>query len=334
MRFNFYGSMRYFLSRHKLAFITLVYWILLIFIVAAWVWWFISLEKQNKQTYIFKYEQLKKSNPDYSERLALITKERQRKNAQYISEGITFILVTLVGAVFVYRATRRQITLSQQQQNFMMAVTHELKTPISVTQLNLETLQKRKLDEGQQRRLITSALNETERLNVLTNNIIVTAQLESGSYFLNRQPTNLSMLVNKCVHDFSLRLPLRIINADITDDIYIEGENSLLEMMVNNLLDNADKYSFKEKPVKVLLEKVNNKVSLQILDEGPGIADKEKRKIFKKFYRSGSEATRTAKGTGLGLYLSKKIVHDHKGALTVSDNLPQGSIFKALFQTL
>ena len=76
---------------------------------------------------------------------------------------LLFFLVSMVGAVFVYRAVRKQIRLSQQQQNFMMAVTHELKTPIAVTQLNLETLQKRKLDEVQQQKLISVALLETNR---------------------------------------------------------------------------------------------------------------------------------------------------------------------------
>ncbi|MFX9696122.1 histidine kinase dimerization/phospho-acceptor domain-containing protein, partial [Acinetobacter baumannii] len=82
-----------------------------------------------------------------------------------VGEGVTFLALIIIGAVFVFRATRRQLKLSQQQQNFMMAVTHELKTPIAITQLNLETLQKRKLEEDKQQKLISNTLQEARRLN-------------------------------------------------------------------------------------------------------------------------------------------------------------------------
>ena len=118
--------------------------------MAAWVWWFISLQNQNNQMRMYKSMQLNKDDVSYIQKLNSINEEHKRKTAQYISEGITFVLVTLVGAVFVYRSVRKQFLLDKQQQNFMMAVTHELKTPIAVVNLNLETLQKRKLDEEKQ----------------------------------------------------------------------------------------------------------------------------------------------------------------------------------------
>src|SRR6476620_9679127 len=117
--------------KHRLAFITMV-------------WWFIALQNQNTQMFAYKLAQLNHSDTAFEKNLAQINDEQKRKTAQYIGEGVTFLLVILVGAVFVYRATKKQILLSQQEQNFMMAVTHELKTPIAVTKLNLETLQKHK----------------------------------------------------------------------------------------------------------------------------------------------------------------------------------------------
>ncbi len=323
-----------FLRKQRLATITIVYWFLLVFIVAAWVWWFISLEKQNSQMFAYRFAQLSSNDAAYSKKLFQLTDDRERKTAQFISEGITFLLVTLVSAVFVYRATKRQIMLSLQQQNFMMSVTHELKTPIAVTQLNLETMQKRKLDELQQQKLITVALQETNRLNTLTNNILIAAQLESGSYSINRQQISLSELVNTTLKDFTARFPKRILKADIGAEIYTLGEAILLQMLVNNLLENADKYSQKERPVSVVLRSEGDKISLKVIDEGDGISDVEKKKVFKKFYRSGNEATRTAKGTGLGLYLCKRIVQDHKGNITVVDNKPHGCIFKVTLQKL
>ena len=295
--------------------------------MAAWVWWFISLQNQNNQMLRYKLQQLNKDDAAYEQKLSLINDEHKRKTAQYISEGITFVLVTLIGAVFVYRAVRKQFLLGKQQQNFMMAVTHELKTPIAVVNLNLETLQKRKLDEEKQQRIISLTLQEADRLNDLTSNILITSQLESGNYQPDKENVNFSELTDKCATDFLHRFPARIINKDIEENIFINGEKLLLQLLVNNLIDNALKYSSKEKPVCIELNTSENKILLKIMDEGSGISDDEKKKVFEKFYRSGNEAIRKTKGTGLGLYLCKRIAESHKGKIKVINNRPAGSIF-------
>src|SRR6476620_6563911 len=185
-------------KKRRLAFITIVYWFLLLFIMAAWVWWLISLQNQNDQMQMYKLLQLNKDDIAYEQNLYLINDEHKRKTGQYISEGITFVLVTLIGAVFVYRSVRKQFLLGKQQQNFMMAVTHELKTPITIITLSIETLQKRKLDEEKQQRLLTTTLQETERLNDLASNILITSQLESGNYSPEKESIDLSELAYRC----------------------------------------------------------------------------------------------------------------------------------------
>lgn len=322
------------LRKQRLAFITLVYWFLLIYIIAALVWWFISLEKQNDLMYSYRVTELNKDDTAYTQKISQLQEDRERKTAQYIGEGSTFLLLILLGAVFVYRATRKQIRLSQQQQNFMMAVTHELKTPIAVTRLNLETLQKRKLDEQQQEKLISLALDETNRLNLLTNNILVAAQLESGNYTINKQQVDLSKLIKDSIADFAKRFRNRRINAEVADDVLIEGELMLVQMMINNLVENALKYSPKDKQVHVELFKGHGNACLKVIDEGAGIQAAEKKKIFEKFYRSGDESVRTTKGTGLGLYLCMRIVKDHKGTISVEDNKPNGSVFTVTIPTI
>ena len=138
------------LKKHRLALITTVYWFLLVYIVVALIFWYMELNKQNQQMYEYRMEQLQKDVPGHDKILAEIEAAKNKKTSQYIGEGSVFLLLILVGAVFVYRATRRQFILSRQQQNFMMAITHELKTPIAVARLNIETLQKRRLEEAQQ----------------------------------------------------------------------------------------------------------------------------------------------------------------------------------------
>ncbi len=305
---------------------------MLLFIVAAWVWWFISLENQNNQMLQYRLTQLNKDDIGYVQKSNSIKEEHKRKTIQYISEGITFLFVTLVGAVFVYRSVRKQFLLSKQQQNFMMAVTHELKTPIAVVNLNLETLQKRKLDEEKQKHIIQSTLQEADRLNDLTTNILVTSQLESH-YVPDKEEINFSALCEKSVTDFINHHPQRSIIKNIEENVFITGEKLLLQLLVNNLLDNAQKYSSKEKNIYVDLSNQQHKIVLKIIDEGSGISDEEKKKVFEKFYRSGNEAMRKTKGTGLGLYLCKRIAESHKAKIKITDNKPTGSIFIVEFNT-
>ena len=141
----------------------MVYWVLLVYIVAALVYWFIALNTQNRQMIQYEKQQLKKDSPIYIDEIKKLNAIEKRKTIQYIGEGSTFLLLILASAVFIFRAVRKQLKSSQQQQNFMMAITHELKTPIAVTKLNLETLQKRKLEEGQQQKLIQSTIQEANR---------------------------------------------------------------------------------------------------------------------------------------------------------------------------
>lgn len=324
-------------NRKQLRRTTTIYWLLLFYIVAALVWWFISLEKQNEQLAANRYStlQLEKDSlrpEEFSQRTELIEKESAKNTRKYIAEGTTFFILILVGAGFVYRSVRRQFRLQQQQQNFMMAVTHELKTPIAVTKLNLETLQKYNLDPEKQKRIIRNTLDETSRLNFLTNNIVVASQLEGDRYTSSQEELDLSDLLKDCVQDFHKRFPDRTFNTDIETDADVKGDPLLLQMLINNLLENAIKYSPKDAPITALLKKFRSGTELTIKDEGPGIADEEKKKVFNKFYRIGNESTRKTQGTGLGLYLCQKIARAHNADILVTNNEPRGSTFAVVFK--
>jgi signal transduction histidine kinase len=319
------------LKPKKLKVIIIVYWFLLVYIVAALVFWFITLNLQNQQMTEHRLQDVQTEDPAYEKKTETILHDEKRKTTQYVGEGITFLAVILVGAVFVYRATRRQFRLSQQQQNFMMAITHELKTPIAITQLNLETLQKRKLEETQQQKLISNTLQEANRLNTLCNNILLASQLDAGAYNIVFNKTDLTAEVNSSVADFKSRFPDRNIEARVSEEIYVNGEQLLLRMMINNLIENAVKYTPKDKKIFITLGTDDNTIYLQVADEGYGIAHVERKKIFEKFYRIGNESTRASKGTGLGLFLCKRIAEDHNAEISVKDNHPEGSIFTVTF---
>ena len=325
-------------NKRRIRIATTIYWLLLFYIVAALVWWFISLEKQNRQMTNFRISQLSAAidsshSPElYNNSLAKIQQEHSRNFIKYTSEGTTFLLLILVGAAFVYRSVRRHFLLQQQQQNFMMAVTHELKTPISVARLNLETLQKHQLDTEKQRKLLRMTLEETERLNTLTNNILISAQLEGGRYTTSKEELDLSDLFKDCIHNFIQRYPERKFVESVENDMDVNGDPLLLQLLINNLLENAIKYSPKETPITCVLNQHSGKIDLQIVDEGPGIPHTEKKNVFKKFYRLGDETTRKTQGTGLGLYLCKKIAEDHDAEISVKDNPHGGSSFIVSFK--
>ena len=314
-------------KRKKIQRVFVIYWVLLAYIVAALIWWFIALSRQNEQMSIYKIEDLRQDDFLYKEKKEKIINYKNAKTAQYLGEGGTFLLLILAGAIFVFRAVRRELRSSAEQQNFMMAITHELKTPIAVTKLNLETLQKHKLAEMQQQKLLDNTLQETNRLDTLCNNLLISSQIEGGGYKATYEEQNFSLLVNLCIDECINRYPKRIIEKNIMPEIFVNGDLFLLQIAVNNLLENAIKYSPKEKPILATLQKINNKAVLKIVDEGPGISETEKQKIFQKFYRTGNEATKRAKGTGLGLYLTSRIAKTHYGNIAIEDNPKAGSIF-------
>jgi two-component system, OmpR family, sensor histidine kinase CiaH len=322
-------------SRKQLQRATLVYWVLLIYILAALVWWFISLENQSRSITDLQYKNLSlqtdMSPQAKQEAIYKIDSDSKRNTNKYIGEGVTFLILIVIGAFFIYRSVRRQFILQAQQQNFMMAVTHELKTPISVARLNLETLQKYQLDPEKQKKLIKMTIDETSRLNFLTNNILVASQLEGGGYQSSMEELDLSDLLKDRIREFRNRFPDRTFTESIEPDMEIKGDALLLQMMINNLLENAIKYSPKETSVNASLNKVDKKIQLQISDEGVGIPENERKNIFKKFYRIGNEATRKAQGTGLGLYLCRTIAGYHKADITMTDNKPRGSSFAVTF---
>lgn len=320
--------------KHRLGFISLIFWIWLLYIVAALVWWFISLEMQNEMMFEFRLLELSKEDPKYVDKVLRLENARERKSFQYIGEGVVSLGLILFGAFFLYHHTRKQFRFAQQQQNFMMAITHELKTPIAVSQLNLETLQKRKLPEEMQQKLIANTLLETSRLHSLTNNILFSAQLESGNYNIQPEAVNISNVLLEVLKDFRRRFTTRDIIHFVEENIFVNGEELSLNLLISNLLDNAVKYSPANSSITVHLKSHADKVMLSIADEGNGISEEEKNKIFNKFYRIGNESVRTTKGTGLGLYLCKKIVKDLNGNITLADNSPKGTVFIINFPLL
>ena len=259
----------------------------------------------------------------------------QRKLYMLIGEGLVFLIILGLGFFVIYRAIKKEMALSSQQKNFLMAITHELKTPIASIKLLLQTISSRKLEQQQIQDLSKKAIEDADRLNQLVENILIATKIDERLYLLNKEEISLKELIENIIEknkngflksmDVILRCP------EGTNALYINADVSGMISIVTNLLENASKYSEVGSKIKIDLVEENHVVYLSISDAGEGIPDEEKENIFMKFYRVGNENTRKKKGTGLGLFIVKNLVLLHNGSIVVKNNSPKGTIFALQF---
>jgi signal transduction histidine kinase len=301
-------------------------------VLLQFIWWEILLVKQNDLIINEKQKLVALSSTDEEQLkkdLDFLEHRKKMQTVMIVSEGTVFLLLLLFGIYKIKQAQDKETALNNQQKNFFLSITHELKTPIAATKLQLQTLQKQKLDEETQKELIKNALVETERLNNLIDNVLFTSRLDAGEFQFNNERQNLSEFVNNvATRYYKNELANGQLTLNIQPYVYAMLDTSSFPSVITNLVDNAIKYSREEKQIHLELKNEKNKITLSVKDQGIGITKTDKQKIFHKFFRAGNEETRKAKGTGLGLYIVKYIVHHHHGKVIVKDNTPKGSIFE------
>lgn len=310
--------------------------IVVIYLLLALVWWAILLGKKNHEVYVTKVENIKlykekslgisqydtSNDPEVKE----LTATYNKQHWMIFGEGLFFGLSLILGIGFIMKSSQQIIAVNKQQNNFLLAITHELKTPVSSVKLILQTIQKRVLSKEQLEHLSTSGLEENHRLENLIDNILFSTKILDG-YLFHFDTIEIDQLVQQSIKPFSKRFKDRNIHFhfDTNASHTIRGDFNALMIVMNNLLDNAIKYSMDD--IDISLSTKNKYVQLKMEDHGKGIPESEKDNIFKKFYRPGNEDTRESKGTGLGLYLVKEIVTSHQGTVSYQKRLPEGSTF-------
>ncbi|HTH83689.1 MAG TPA: HAMP domain-containing sensor histidine kinase [Mucilaginibacter sp.] len=264
----------------------------------------------------------------------MLVKSQPGRIGMIMGEGMVFVLVFGAGAIYLHKSFRREKKLQEQKKNFLLSVTHELKSPLASIKLLLQTIQKRDLNKAQILDFINKSLLDIERLDDMVENMLLASKIENSSYTFPKANFNLSVLVDSIVNRLQLTKcdgNQQIINAEIESKIEITGDKFALTSVVTNLIENAVKYSGPCETVDVKLFSKEGRIHLQVADHGIGIADEEKSRIFDRFYRVGSEETRNTKGTGLGLYIVKQVLDKHEASIRVKDNRPVGSIFEVVF---
>lgn len=263
----------------------------------------------------------------------LLVELQPERISMVLGEGFVFISLMSFGIYKLHRAIDREKRITDQQKNFLLSVTHELKSPLASIKLYLQTIHKRELNREQQKNFVAKSLLDIERLNDLVENMLLATRIENKSYSFPKEQINLSDLVEQIVSRLQIHVCSKeAIITSIDPEVYISGDQFALSSVVTNLIENAVKYSPECVPVHIdLHRKDNGKVCFKVADLGIGITDEEKPMIFNKFYRVGSEETRKTKGTGLGLFIVKQVLDNHQAQIKVKNNQPKGTIFEVSF---
>jgi signal transduction histidine kinase len=247
--------------------------------------------------------------------------------------GIIFFSVIIAGLVVNTIFLVREIRRNEQQDSFLNAVTHELKTPIASIRLYLETLESRQLAEAQRHDFYRIMLEDTNRLLSTVEQVLKAGEARHRSTRKIRKEVDFSELVRNSLELARLRHNLKPqelrFSSPPPDNIAVLGSSEDLSTAVSNLLDNAVKYSGSKKDVQleVLTPNMDN-VLLLVRDQGIGIPRTERKRIFKRFYRVQDPKTGQVKGTGLGLFIVRSVAESHGGDISVeSDGENLGSTF-------
>lgn len=314
------------------------------YMIMAFAWWSVLLFTKNRDAFSAKSELLKigmikeklvkthaefLSTPQYQS----LSTRYTRQEWMIVGEAIVFVISLGFGVYLINRGYNKEMIASQQSRNFLLSITHELKSPIASIRLIIETLLRRELPKEKTNQLQNNALKETERLNTLVNNLLFSAKLES-KYQANKEPLDLPVLLEEIINKLKDKYPDAEFNYQQEAAIpFFFGDKMGMISVALNLLENAVKYSGPGGKAIIntyLGFETPQQIKLEIKDQGVGVPEKEKKNIFQKFYRVGNEDTRTAKGTGLGLYIVDQIVRAHNGRINVHDNLPKGTVFEIL----
>lgn len=255
-----------------------------------------------------------------------LKQERYQQRNIWLYQSVLLLFLVGVGIYGVFSSIEKIYKLNKQQNNFLLSVTHEFKTPIAAIRLMLQTSKHPKINDEKRSELVDNSIQSTHRLEELAENMLTAMQIESNAYQYNLLPVDYSSLINKVVNNQQIKGDITV---QIEPNVKVKGDDFILRMVINNLIENAFKYS-NNQPIEVSLETEAKWKKLSIKDQGIGLKKEDFKNIFKKFYRVQDEETRVSKGTGLGLFIVKQAVERHSGKVFVKPNEDKGVTFTIL----
>src|SRR5207248_7701386 len=230
-------------------------------------------------------------------------------------------LVLACGIALTYRNVSKEMALAKLKSDFVSNVSHELRTPLALIRLYAETLEMGRLtNKDKFEEYYRIIRKESERLTALINNILDFSRIEAGRKEYDFRDTDIAELVRNTLESYRYQIEQNgfAFQENISDDVPpVKVDREAIARSLLNLVNNALKYSQKNKFLNVNLYRENGSVKLEVVDHGIGIPKSEQHKIFEKFYRVGDPLVHTTKGSGLGLSLVRHIVHAHGGDVSV-----------------
>jgi signal transduction histidine kinase len=316
----------------------LLYYLFAAFIVAIFLWWWTLLFQKNQNVYreklvlydlIIDIDTSETTMQLYDQEVASLNARHKRQKTMIAGEGLTFLFLLILGIIRLNRYFQKEIGLARQQSNFLLSITHELRSPLASVLLNIQTMQKRReLPPEKRDILLASSKTELSRLEELVEKLLFAARIEDTPVAHMVEKVDISTLYRSLLDGLRTKCPPGItIRAGIEDDLAVKGDTVLLSSIFVNLTDNAVKYCPEGGSIDIDCRRANGKVVLTVANDGQSIPKDEKDRIWEKFYRIGDEHTRSATGTGLGLYIVRRIAEAHKGSVSVADKSGGGAIF-------
>lgn len=313
--------------------------IVIIYLLLAFIWWAMLLHLKNRDAFQAKAELMGigmaaegiiKTREDLLEQPQYQELKRKYEHQEWMiyGEGLVFIVSLIYGIYMINKSHFVKVNSEQQTRNFLLSITHELKSPLASIRLALETIEKRELPRETIVKLSKNAIKESDRLTSLVNDLLLAAKVE-GVYDPLMEQLDIHKILQDAVEIFRQKNPSATVQLlGPNQPVYISGDRQGITSVCDNLIENGIKYSFDNPNIVITLLEKDSKVVINFADNGIGIADEEKKNVFEKFYRVGNEDTRKTKGTGLGLYIVSEIIKFHKGKITIADNTPNGTVFK------
>lgn len=306
-----------------------LFYVLVTYVFIQFGWWTYLLIRLNNEVNVLQQNvlELKQVNAQtqtadfkLAEAENLLKEKLHKQWLMIFGEGSVFLILLILGIIRTRNSFKKESALAIQQKNFLLSVTHELKSPLASVRLQLETIQKRDLSKEKQAEILSNAIEDTDRLNALVENVLVAARIDNHLYTLNFEKGNLSDEVKGLTEKASIGFARNHqLITHIEENIFTSFDKISFHSIFINLVENAVKYSKQGSEIEITLQNKNDHIILSVADQGPGISDEEKQNVFGRFYRIGNEETRTTKGTGLGLYIVQSLAQSHGWSVTIFD---------------
>jgi len=243
---------------------------------------------------------------------------------------LTLLLILFFGSGLIIRLLAQEMNLLHLKSEFIASVSHEFKTPLTSMGAILEHLQDGKIkDPDKIREYYRILRHDSDRLKRLVLNVLDFTKIEEGKRKYRLELTDIGRLVRQEVDSFEKEIKLSGFTVGLqmkNNSFPVLADEEALNQALRNILDNAAKFSKREKKIEVSVERKGEKIEIAVLDKGIGISENEQRKIFEKFYRGKQASSISPTGTGLGLTLVKHIMAAHGGDVVVQSRPGKGSI--------